>query len=395
MQSQIDTLVISSSTRFARAMQLTRYPLRRLVLPRCGIDIFDNHCALKGSIWWAERQGRRVWMRGYGFIKEVLEEVEVNGKQPSRQLIVELTSTTSERFTLSGHTGPSSADISKLLEKHSIITTTSFGAVHISPEMRRNLEARRLKLADSTWSYDLASRHLKRLIQVSRVEQDINSLRGDLDQAWAFARTYFSRAELIKLNDRDEYEVAAAIFAGYEGMPENWQPNNAIEIARSEELTWEFQELDPEDISVVDKAWNRSGDIQLPTEALEQSSKRHQQILKSLARVLKAKGLPLTYNRYVDLRSALPSREIFFEVKTATPANFLRQVRLAVGQLQEYQFRYKQNGDKPIKLVAVVEDSAANGDLQFARDFLNQLGIRLVLVDRQLAHFSGLLAVVS
>jgi hypothetical protein len=230
-----------------------------------------------------------------------------------------------------------------------------------------------------------------RLLQSLGLTGQMAKLAGHVDKAWAFARMRFARSELVSLHGRDAYEVAAAAIAGLPTMPMDWGFGEKTNLELKSEEAMTLEPLDPQSISFIEKTWERNGSGADSQVALERSSKRHQQILKALAESLLAKKLSPSYNRLIDAYVALPKHDILFEVKSATLENFSHQVRLAVAQLLEYRFRCrKHHGDKPIRLVAVVEDIGLSVEVSFAQQFLREVGIHLVTWNSTYNLFQGL-----
>lgn len=381
-----DVLVISPALRSDRIQK--RSPLRRLILPIDKIPVQLLRPA--GSAWWAERQGSKLWLRGFGKVEQVSEGIGVE-THTNRRAVWHLSPSTAERLTLPGKSGPESANIATLANDCLSANPNDFWIGTISFGLQSELQRRRLNLAESAWSYTAACRHLAHLMRQTNLQRTATDLRGDFDNAWSFAKTEFARAELVKVDGRDEFEVAAAVLAGCEKMPPNWGPSSSAEVFSLKQDVRAFHELDLANTGCNAAGWNRNSQSQLPTDALERASRRHQEILKLMGRTLATYGLHPTYSRLVDLRVELPRYEVFFEVKTATRENFLQQVRLATGQLLEYCFRgRRQDGDQPIRLVAVVERAGDIRDVQFAEDFLKSLGIRLVLWNGDNSEFEGL-----
>jgi hypothetical protein len=98
-----------------------------------------------------------------------------------------------------------------------------------------------------------------------------------------------------------------------------------------------------------------------------------------------------TYNLHVDLRVECKKHDVLFEIKTADSHNFQEQVRRAVGQLLEYRHRYKgRNGGRSLRLAAVIEAGASAQQNEFARGFLRDVGITMVMWKPDTSQFDGL-----
>lgn len=360
-----------------------RTPLARLILP---LSVIQGEMFFPcGSVWWIERDNTRVWLRGWGQVSSARVEETLGGNL--WQLAWDLSPQTAERLTQPGTLANRSADVSALLAD---VLTNRRGiqVIPIPPELDLALHARREHLGETTGSFDWARRHIMRLMEQSHLLSHFAQLNGNLSASWQFARAQFARSELVSLSNWDVFQVAAAVLAGLPQMPDAW---DTIISQASDDMAMLFHELDVDNIARVEYAWVRNSANSSTSNALEQSDKRHQLILKSLASNLKHQGLVPTYNRFVDLRVVVSTSEFFFEVKTAQPENFTHQVRLAAGQLLEYRFRHqKQNGNQSLGLIAVIERNASQGAVEFARQFLASLDITLVLWDSFTDEFDSL-----
>lgn len=377
MSTNADLVVITSSTPFVK--RGGRSALSRLVLPSSVVP--GEFFFPRGDIWWVEQSGSHAWLRGHMQVQDVREEILPNDS--ARRLVWYLSSN-SERLTHPGSHDYRGADVSSLLADH----PTARGSIRVgvlSPEITNALSARRRHLAECVWSFDWARKHVHHLVEQTHLTQAMQMLKANFDAALIFARTHFVRAELVSLPDKDVYEVAAAVLAGFDDVPQTCTHATSL-VADDDHDVMLFHELGADEIACVERVWQRTQNPH-SLDRLEQSDKRHQLILKSLANLVRAGGLTPTYNRFVDLRVEVPPRELFFEIKTATPGNFLHQVRLAAGQLLEYRFRRQKNGDQSVELIAVIEDNCTESDCAFARQFLTSLDITLVCWD-EVADYS-------
>lgn len=366
----------------------TRHPLEKVLLPAelvaCSDRSSDEH------IWWAERHGQSLYLRARLYITQAFLERELKSRR--RRLIWYLDTVRSERTTWPGTKQCKKSNIAGLLDHLSCNFPLGPSVIPIAKTLDLELEGRHLGVSDSVRRYEHAARILRRLFD--RTEGHITSttlVPLPLEQAWYYVHAHFAREELVQLPGYDAYEVAAAVIAGYTEMPEQIHvlPHSADTLSISRAM--QFQELDEEHIGYVEREWTRSMQASNNLEVLELKTKQHQQILQALAHQIRAKGFCPTYNRYVDLRIEREDDEVFFEIKTANPNNLWEQVRCAVGQLLEYRFRYaRQNGEKPIRLAAVVEENAPFGQYELVREFLTELSIALVLWKQKRSQFEGL-----
>jgi hypothetical protein len=386
--TNLDILVVSPC--LPSSVPRRRNPLLRLVLPSEQVPTELKFPS--DRVWWAESRGAKLWLRGFLNVEIVTEESKLDDK--SSRVIWHASSLDSERLTWSGVFAPRFAEVTDVVGKwfadNRIVVRT------IPTDWSLEFCRRREVLAENAWSYELACRHYTRLLQSLGLAGQTAKFAGQMDKAWAFARMNFARSELVSLHGRDAYQVAAAAIAGLTEMPMDWTfgDNTKQEVETEEAMT--FEPLDPQGILFIEKTWKLKSSPVDSEVALERSSKRHQQILKSLAASLLARELSPTYNRLIDAYIALPTYDILFEVKSATRDNFLHQVRLAAAQLLEYRFRCKkQNGDKPIRLVAVIEDVDSNADVSFARQFLCDIGIHCVIWNSSSNSFRDLSTILS
>jgi len=99
----------------------------------------------------------------------------------------------------------------------------------------------------------------------------------------------------------------------------------------------------------------------------------HDTLIKKLSEHFNSLGFSSRADKNsVDLMVEGDSRKILFEVKTTTPRNISKQIRLAVGQVLEYKFRLEEDVDLAIVITTVLE-----ADSPFVK-FLHSLGISLV-----------------
>ncbi|MDA1557011.1 hypothetical protein PDK45_18770 [Bacillus cereus] len=114
-------------------------------------------------------------------------------------------------------------------------------------------------------------------------------------------------------------------------------------------------------------------------EKYKESSLLHELIVNELNQVLANQGF-LNYmdKNSVDLFSTKEGKSVIFEVKTLNAKNFMSRIRLGIGQLLEYKYRYQTtNGINPEAYLVI------NGDFElpeWIEDFLvNFLNVGLIL----------------
>lgn len=382
-------LLVSQSVRGSSRAE--RPLLSRVVIP---IEVAERYDHLPTShIWWVEKTGRRFNLRAKLYVAEATVERELTSGL--RRAIWHLDTTRSERITW--------ADTRKQVNVTSSLTGVTFDALGrlaltpISADLNRRLEGCRISVLEQVLTFEDALRVLRR--RFSKIKDTV--FRGDnpplpWNQALCCARAYFAREELVGMRGYDPYEIAAAILAGYTEMPRKVTTNfrDPGDLPTAEIV--EFTELDEEHLGYVERKWGRHSEVIGNLDKLEIKTKKHQQILQLLARHIRAKGLRPTYNRHVDLRVGIKDSEVLFEVKTADALNFQEQVRRSVSQLLEYRYRYKTYcAGRQIILAAVIEAGASSEQYEFARGFLSELGIAMVLWRPDTVLFDGLADVLS
>jgi hypothetical protein len=384
MEHKFDVLLVSPAQGFPHSHP--REQLLRLTIPAERVP--EQLYLPTGQVWWVERQAARFWLRGYGCVEETTREVVLDGTVA--RVVWHLYSECAERLTMPGAPAPEQADVSVIVGVKARELQCPIWVKEISSGVTAELERRRSLLAETTTSYELARRHFARLSRETGLSDQLCFVAQDLSKAWQFAHMNFARAELVGLEGWDAYDIAAAALAGYRTLPKNWNVNSETRTDWTTQRGKTFQPLDPTQIGVVEQSWRRGG-LSSSMDELERSDRRHQQVLKSLATNLLTYGLKPFESRFVDLRVLADAQEVFFEIKTATADNFLHQIRLALGQLLEYRYRYQeQAGDKSIKLVAVLEQSGTEADQRFAREFLAESAIELMTWVPEENHFVGL-----
>lgn len=382
--------LLLSSPNIAGHSRCRRYPLVKVVLPA---EFSDSHNYVPvGNIWWIEGQGENFSLRAKLHVEGVALEREL--LSGNNQLVWYLSPIRSERVTCPGSKHNKESNVTKLLRSFKVQVRGGFTLAPIPDDLDRQLDECRLNVSANLWRFDIAARTIRPRIDQAKAKWEIpafNLSTLSFEQALHLIRAYFARDELVRIQDYDAFQVAAAILMGYQKMPNEFV---ACE-ERPKSLTCtqndDFQELDDENLAFNEYMHIKQTFQHSLEEPLDLCTKHHQEILQVLARQVRLRGLSPTYNRFVDLRVERQYDEIFFEVKTTDEGNFGDQVRRAVSQLLEYRFRYKgQTGGKPIRLAAVLEANASYQLYQFTRDFLADLDIMMVLWDPKTQHFHGL-----
>ena len=100
----------------------------------------------------------------------------------------------------------------------------------------------------------------------------------------------------------------------------------------------------------------------------------HERIVATLASRLDSMSFKPSANTLVDLAIINGGSALFFEVKTVNNENLLDQVRLAIAQLMEYRFIYKNTFER-ISLSFVAPAVGSQSELVFAKEFVRDCGI--------------------
>jgi len=390
MNEDIQSLLLVSQA-VGNSSRAGRHVLSRVVIP---VEVACRYDGLpKGHIWWIEKTGRSFYLRAKLYVTEATVEREL--KSGLRRAVWHLDVIRSERITWPG-TKSREGNVTKSLAGVVLDTLGGLAFTPVTAELDGHLEEIRLSISEQSFRFEHATHVFRQLFAKPESRLPLaNALSLSWCQAIHYAHAYFAREELISIAGCDPYEVAAAVLAGYAKMPDKSPIIEEIDTYPIAEIV-EFTELDEEHLGYVERRWKRNPESFIKFDKLEVKTKRHQQILQLLARNVRAKGLRPTYNRHVDLRVEGNGSEVLFEVKTADALNFQQQVRRAVGQLLEYRYRYKRyNKRREIKLAAVIEAEASVEQYEFARGFLSELGIAMVLWKPKTSLFEGLSEVLS
>lgn len=380
-----DVLVVTPAGSYRT--ECPRVPLTRLAPPAERIP--KNLRSPRGPVWWAERYGRKIWLRAYAVVSN--SSVELPDRYRSRRLLWDAALGTPERLTWPGTFDHTSAEVSAILKRYALPLSVDCWAVQIPLGLQVEFECRRRALPENAWNFEMARNLVWRSPRPFERSMRSAELSGQIEAARAFVRNNLARSELVSLSGEDPYEVTAAILAGYSEMPIGRSAAEAKPVVPPVSPSdFEFLPIGPDDIARLSGAWPAPDLLSAP-EDRERADLRHQLILNQLAKLLVTQGFALSYNRFVDLRAQRDYLDLFIEVKSADDSNFSRQARLAVGQLLEYRCRHeKTNSGKPIRLVAVIERVSSDSSTRFVREFLAGLGIHLIVWNQDAGEITGL-----
>lgn len=368
-----------------------RHPLDRLAVP-LGLAAQCGYLP-EGHVWWVERRGNSLFLRAEAYITEAsLERVlRTDAQHVYWHLDVRL----SERISWPGTRPSAEAGVSDILNGLQWAVANPPILLPISSELDLALDMRRRQVGETVWDFGLAAKVLLRLFEKTRPYVLARHNASSLHDALHYAHAYYARDELVAVMGLDPYIVAAAALTGYTELPSEIEIIDASQTEMFNSPVSDFRELDPEEVTYVEERWVRRSTVLNESAALERATERHQEIVRALARELRAVGYTPTFSRLVDMRIEGHVDEVFFEVTTSTTENILEQVRLAVGQLLEYRFRHqRRNGGKPILLAAVLEASVLPQQLAFARRFLAEVDIKAIFWEDITSTFQGLAEVI-
>lgn len=182
----------------------------------------------------------------------------------------------------------------------------------------------------------------------------------NLTEAQRVIRSEFATEELIRPAGEDPHAFAARILLA--SMP------------RGRAAT--FSTLSSKAIRQL------PGGIPMSTDT-EPRTEEHQALLRRLVGAIESHGLQATYNVFVDARVTGGGRQLLFEVKSADVGSFSDQLRLSVGQLLEYRYRFGHMTERTDLCVVITDVPVLRWA---AHQFLESIGIMLVVADRRGLH---------
>lgn len=374
-------LISRDATRLSNS---ERSRLFRVVLPEEVASVYVHQP--DAPVWWIERAGRTFQLRAKLYVNAVTLEWDLDSGQ--RRTVFHLNTLRSERIAWP-NTRRRELNVTELLTILPGATSDNIALIPASNRVNDALEVRRVIVAEKVLKFEQAVPVLRRLFAKTK-NQVVSPPSPDLSfrQACRHVRMWYAREELIRIPDGDAYEIAAAVLVGLSCVPDK---NDQAFEESTVSTPIDFVAINEESVGCGERMWRKDSDAFLHLDVLQAKTERHQQILKVLARVLRGNGFHPTYNLHVDLRVECKEYDVLFEIKTADSCNFKDQVRSAVGQLLEYRYRYKElNGGKLLRLAAVIEAGATAEQHEFARGFLRDVDIAMVLWKPDTVQFDGL-----
>lgn len=344
-----------------------RIPLRRLVLPE---SIAMNWQRINAKrVWWIEAFRRHKFVRALCHVTTPFECVR---DHRNAQFTVEVQPDASERVTWSHG--------STRFLANAAIPLPASGVQEITADQEAALERVRVATA-SVSTFPGAKRRIQALLKQTVAERP-PVLQQSLcfEDALRYVREHFARAELVAVSDLDPFCVAAHVLVD-DPLPEMTSADEYVYMPAWRPFGHE---------NVVSPGDSSARTI-CPSGLSVEVTHRHHSIVRQLATTLRRYGAKPHYNKHLDLAVAASSVDILFEVKTATPANFREQLRLAVGQLLEYRYLLARKPHRrQIRVAVVIEGCAESRDELYAHGFLLSVGISLVIWREQSGAFDGL-----
>lgn len=355
--------------------RLRRYPLRRVVLP--ALSMPEDGYPSNDLVWWVEHCGQKYYLRAKMAVTEVFFEKE----QTTGRLVAAWKVLSQESDRISWPTSRDrSLEVPKALTQHLHCAThgpdilSIDGTTHDAFELRRSLTPQRVE------NYSLARQSIEKLLTQTRHQRPkFEATHQEMRKAWTYVRDYFSRSEVVQVADHDAYWVAAAVLLGLRQIP-----NREVEGTRTRSREFGemlFRDFDDQSLIYTDRReYSEPGSIVVSLDVIADSTVRHQETLKDVARFFRQQGLLPQFNQLVDLCIGRADDVLFIEIKSATAENFDHQLRRAVGQLLEYKFRFRRTcSPRDISLALIIEDRCSPEKEKFVTEFLNDLGIDLIL----------------
>lgn len=344
-----------------------RAPLRNLLLPsslaRCWEEIGAER------VWWIESWRTRRFVRA---VFDVASRLPVAQQQGTQELL-SLQARFSERITWP-HGRTKFAASAK-------IALPAFAARLLSPEEESELERIR-QSACPMGSESGAKRVISRLLKDTLFERaPIDACIPNFEYALGYALENFARAELVSIDGRNPFEVAAQIL-----MPEvRYEPTVRTGAIRHMPTLCAFDSS-----SLSSSSLTCAIMAQDTMQKLRTSTRRHHSIVEALAANLSECGFRPQHNSFVDLAVVSQESQMLFEVKTSGPYNLHKQLRQAVGQLFEYRYLMASTASRRVKLAVVIGSYECPFDEQYAKGFLESVGVSLVIWRPSSHTFDGL-----
>ena len=324
----------------------------------------------KPRVWWVESDGRSRILTGLFEVAGVSIEQEKCDRRTGVRLLID--ERTAERITWSEGRSRSLASVDYPLPYSGIVAISEWEEARLE-EVRESVS--------TVVSMPVAQRQLSKLFAKTLRERPAVSPSLSIGQAYSYARRYFARNDLFKVDDLDPFDVAAQALL----------TKSPVAFRFSTETLAEFHEFESGQYQGHDTTRSINTSVS-PRDELERSTRRHMLIVEELASLVGRLGLKPRSNRQVDLEASGNKSTILFEIKTCTQVNFIEQLRSAVGQLLEYGYRLRMNltDKRRVFLVAVLERIGDGAKESFARSFLKSIGVELIFWQGVAGGFEGL-----
>lgn len=309
---------------------------------------------LPKRIWWLEVTKGRSWMRMAGVPEAIRVESTLDGSRTYYAFVAGPPGF--ELISRPGSTRVGGAEVTEITAGLPPMLW-AVDALTVPADTAARLTAVVANATATVTSMAAARRRLRPLLE----SRGIRNQTQDVSAAYLVARASLARTELVTVNRADPYRVAASIIAGVDLIPGPGPIDSGL---------FPFTPLTPDAV----RCWASSPSLGVTD--LDRGTREHQLIVRQLVEACLAMGWVASYNPHVDVRIANPDAQMLFEVKTCTDATFLAQMRLGIGQLIEYAYRYRA-GVRRTELCLVIEDAAP---APLAYRVCETAGIRLVVV---------------
>lgn len=322
-------------------------------------------------VWWAERYAGNLYLRA------CLSDCRIHTRGTRRR---------ERQFVAIGEMATSSyiyrdTPACLLTEVDIPESAGPWQIVQLSPDQGASLVDRMIHVAPIVLSVQDAIRINKRALRAYWPTTKVRHV-SPKKLLRAF-KSHATLSELVRISGMDAYEtsvVAAlvdtrAAFSLKEIMRSLYGSAGALHRVSSHRIGARLGA--PAFVSLFSKA-HGSGSRRLLGRTVEVDAKdicgEHERIVATLANRLDSMSLKPSANTLVDLAIMNGGAALFFEVKTVNNENLLDQVRLAIAQLMEYRFIYKNTFER-ITLSFVAPAVGSQSELVFAKEFIRDCGI--------------------
>ncbi|HHX8263177.1 TPA: hypothetical protein ACVOYJ_001461 [Vibrio diabolicus] len=218
---------------------------------------------------------------------------------------------------------------------------------------------------------------------LGKIEALVEGLKGE--EYWEPGEEPLDNNKPRKSVRLDWYDYFGAVPS--KDMYSTWLPKLDTTAEQVDEAFHLDEVSDPSDIclgSVLDSLNSYKDDFvgssmgQSGNEARLKASALHEKMILKLSEYFQSKGYKTSADPdSIDLFAENEKLSYLVEVKTTTSKNFAKQVRLAIGQLQEYRYRLNLKSSLIVAVSSYLEKDS------FYVNFLHDLGISIVVVQSE------------